>query len=208
MLKHDTKLNVHQRLLTAMQQVTYIQKTQKKGMPYSVSSHDVVTAKVRPALLAVGVHYYPCKPFEFTQDGNRSQLKITVRFVNVDDSTDYFDVVSIGNGIDTGDKGPGKALSYAVKYALLKALGLETGEDADDEIIDFDPRPQQELEGDKWAKNTKQKVSECKTLQELQDLRKNEDDNFTKYWKTNQAIVHSVGQHIEETTIKLNSQGE
>jgi hypothetical protein len=36
-------------------------------------------------------------------------------------------------GIDDSDKGPGKAISYAVKYALLKALGLETGDDPDED---------------------------------------------------------------------------
>ena len=55
---------------------------------------------------------------------------MTVRFVNIDEPQDFFDVQSFGYGVDGQDKGPGKAMSYAVKYALLKALGLETGEDA------------------------------------------------------------------------------
>ncbi len=45
-------MNIHQRLAKAMEAVTYIQKEKKAGMRYSIVSHDAVTAKVRPALLA------------------------------------------------------------------------------------------------------------------------------------------------------------
>ena len=54
-----------------------------------------------------------------------------VRFVNIDNPDDAFEIPSLGYGVGNDDKGPGKAVSYAVKYALLKALGLETGDDAD-----------------------------------------------------------------------------
>jgi hypothetical protein len=63
---------------------------------------------------------------------------MTVRFVNVDDPQDFFDVETFGYGLDDQDKGPGKAMSYAVKYALLKTLGLETGDDPDeDQVTNF-----------------------------------------------------------------------
>lgn len=127
-------LNVHQRLAAAMGEVDYIQKEQKKGMNYTIVSHDAVTAKVRPVLLSKGIVYYPVR-CDHTQDGNRSECSMTVRFVNIDDPTDFFDVPTFGYGIDSQDKGPGKAMSYAVKYALLKALGLETGDDPDNESI-------------------------------------------------------------------------
>lgn len=125
-----TKLNVHQRMAKAMQEVTYIRKEQKEGMRYSIVSHDAVTAKVRPALLAAGVHYYPVD-MTMTQDGNRTECTMRVRFVNIETPSDFFEVASGGYGIDPQDKGPGKAISYAVKYALLKAMGLETGDDPD-----------------------------------------------------------------------------
>lgn len=54
-----------------------------------------------------------------------------VRFQSADNTADFIETVGIGAGIDTGDKGPGKAMSYAFKYAMLKALCLETGEDPD-----------------------------------------------------------------------------
>jgi hypothetical protein len=127
--------NIHQRLAEVMRSVTYIQKEQKPGMKYTVVSHDKVTAKVRPALLEAGIVYYPVS-CEHSHNGNRAECRMTVRFANIDNPSDHIDVPTFGYGIDTQDKGPGKAMSYAVKYALLKTLGLETGDDADHDSIE------------------------------------------------------------------------
>lgn len=125
----ETK-NIYQRLAQVMSEVTYIQKEKKQGMNYTIVSHDAVTAKVRPALLKHGIVYHPVH-CQHTHNGNRAECSMTVRFVNVEKPEDFFDVPTFGYGIDSQDKGPGKAMSYAVKYALLKALGLETGDDPD-----------------------------------------------------------------------------
>ena len=131
----DAAMNVHQRLAAVMQEVQYIQKEKKPGMNYTVVPHDVVTGKVRPALLKAGVIYYPVR-CEYAHQGNRAECAMTVRFANIDDPADHIDVPTFGYGVDGQDKGPGKAMSYAVKYALLKALGLETGDDPENESID------------------------------------------------------------------------
>ena len=126
--------NIHQRLAKVMEKVTYIQKEKKQGMRYSIVSHDSVTAKVRPALLEAGTVYYPIE-VQHQQNGNRTECAMTVRFMNIDDQNDFIDVETFGYGLDDQDKGPGKAMSYAVKYALLKTLGLETGDDPDEDQV-------------------------------------------------------------------------
>lgn len=134
----DSTKNVHQRLAAVMATVTYIQKEAKQGMNYTIVSHDAVTSKVRPALLENGVIYYPVR-CAHTHNGNRAECSMTVRFANIDAPADFIDVESFGYGVDPQDKGPGKAMSYAVKYALLKALGLETGDDADHDDRPYSP---------------------------------------------------------------------
>lgn len=132
------KLNIAQRLNAAQVEVTYVQKEKKAEMKYSIVSHDDVTAKVRPVLVKHGILYYP-HAMVMQQVGNRTECQMTVRFENIDDRSDFIDVVTAGYGIDQQDKGPGKAISYSVKYALLKALGLETGDDPDkDQDAKFD----------------------------------------------------------------------
>lgn len=122
--------NIYQRMHAVMGSVDYIQKEKKAGMRYSIVSHDAVTAKVRPLLHENGIVYYPSK-INRSHNGNRAEVDMLVRFVAVDDASDFIEVATAGYGIDDSDKGIGKAISYAVKYALLKALGLETGDDPD-----------------------------------------------------------------------------
>lgn len=127
-----TSLNILQRLHAVMGEVGYIQKEKKQGMRYSIVSHDAVTAKVRPILHKHRVLYYPIS-MSIQQSGNRTEVALTVRFCNVDQPDDFIEVETAGYGIDDQDKGPGKAISYAVKYALLKALGLESGDEPDED---------------------------------------------------------------------------
>jgi hypothetical protein len=135
--------NIAQRIAAVMGEVDYVQKERKNGMNYSIVSHDAVTAKVRPLLHKHGIVYYP-RALSVQQNGNRTEAVFTVRFENIDDRTDFIDVETFGYGVDPQDKGPGKAMSYGVKYALLKVLGLETGDDPDtvqDTRADHQARP-------------------------------------------------------------------
>lgn len=131
--------NIYQRVNAVMEKVSYIQREKKQGMQYSITSHDAVTALLRPHLVEQGIVYHPVT-LEVNQDGNRTEILMSVRFVNIDDPTDFFDVPSVGYGIDPQDKGPGKGISYGVKYALLKTFGLETGDDPDnDQNVKHEP---------------------------------------------------------------------
>lgn len=174
-------MNIHQRLAAVMGEVSYIQKQQKQGMKYTIVSHDAVTAKVRPALLKHGVVYYPVR-CDHSHNGNRAECSMTVRFANIDAPEDYIDVPSFGYGIDPQDKGPGKAMSYAVKYALLKALGLETGDDADHDSIDHSQSDPHEppFDANAAAWRISEAIKKRETLDELTDLYRTEKDTIEK----------------------------
>lgn len=60
-------------------------------------------------------------------------IKMTVRIIDLDNISNYIEVESLGKGIDTSDKGFGKASTYARKYALLNAYKIVTGEDPEAE---------------------------------------------------------------------------
>jgi len=51
-----------------------------------------------------------------------------VDFVNIDNPEDYCRTVVDGHANDNGDKAPGKGISYAIKYSMLKTFSIETGE--------------------------------------------------------------------------------
>lgn len=56
-------------------------------------------------------------------------VKMTLRIVDIDKPSDFIDIEAFGRGLDPGDKGFGKASTYARKYALLNAYKIATGED-------------------------------------------------------------------------------
>lgn len=58
-------------------------------------------------------------------------VKMTMRIINIDNTSENIKVESFGRGLDAGDKGFGKASTYARKYALLNAYKIATGEDPD-----------------------------------------------------------------------------
>lgn len=59
------------------------------------------------------------------------RVETVYRFVNTEKPDEYLDITTYGDGIDAADKAPGKAMTYADKYALLKAYKIITGEDPD-----------------------------------------------------------------------------
>ena len=62
------------------------------------------------------------------------RVETVYRFVNVEKPEEFIDVTTYGDGIDSQDKAPGKAMTYSDKYALLKAYKMITGDDPDQNI--------------------------------------------------------------------------
>lgn len=123
--------NIYSRILAIMSELDYIERGKKTvNGQYRFVSHDQVTATLHPYLVKHGIVVVPSVE-EVKQEGNRTEVKLTVSFVNAEAPQDNFTLRSIGYGVDSGDKGPGKAISYAYKYALLKTFCLETGDDPD-----------------------------------------------------------------------------
>lgn len=137
-----TKLNIHQRINAVMKDLAYVQKEDKKvNNQYKFVSHDAVTAAVRKHLVVHGIVAIPSVA-NHTQEGNRTEVDLVVDFVNIDEPSDKVTVNVFGYGVDPQDKGPGKAFSYAKKYAFLQTFCLETGDDPERDNIDHEPEPE------------------------------------------------------------------
>lgn len=137
--------NIYQRLNAVMSEVDYVQKDSRKvAGQYRFVSHDTVTASLHGPMTKHGIACITSIA-DMKQDGNRTEVKLEVTFVNIDQPTDKLSVFYWGYGIDTSDKGIGKAVSYAFKYALLKTFVLETGDDPDqDQTTVYEaPKPKQ-----------------------------------------------------------------
>ena len=154
----SNELNIYQRLLKITEELKTVEKNlnvqvSSKNSYKAVSERDVLDA-VKPLEAKYGVYSYAYdrkiiengeltstkKDFQTGEVREQKQLymrlEVTYRFVNVDNPQEYIEIKTYGDGIDTGDKATGKAMTYADKYALLKAYKISTGEDPDQEASD------------------------------------------------------------------------
>lgn len=154
MKKEDIKkLNIYERLSLITDEIGVIEKNlnvqvNKNASYKAVSERDVLDA-VKPIERKYRVYSYPVKREIIDKDtlvkeseynGNVTRtntlfmrIDTTYRFVNIDKPDEYMETTVYGDGLDTGDKAPGKAMTYADKYALMKAYKLSTGDDPDKE---------------------------------------------------------------------------
>lgn len=144
-------LNIFQKMLMIEKELGVvaknleIQATKTSGYK-AVSERDVIDA-VKPLEAVYGVFSYPASRtvikdelLENAREFKGEQIKTiskfmrietVYRFVNVDKPEEFIEITSYGDGIDTGDKATGKAMTYADKYALMKAYKISTGDDPD-----------------------------------------------------------------------------
>lgn len=124
-----------------MEEISYIQKSDKKvNNQYTFIGHDAVTAALHPLMVKNGITCLTSVT-SHNQDGNRTEATIELILTNVDDPQDQVTIKGFGHGIDSQDKGAGKAVSYAVKMLLLKSFMLETGDrDNEADLVDHTPQ--------------------------------------------------------------------
>lgn len=89
------------------------------------------------------------------------RIETTYEFVNIDKPEEKITMTSYADGIDTGDKATGKAMTYSDKYSLLKAYKIATGDD-----------PDKDASPDGGYKKTtlEEQQERLKLIEEIQDL--------------------------------------
>ena len=140
--ERDKNAAVHLRLWFAAGEIGQLDKDGKvkigKDGGYDYITHDNVTMHAKAAFQKHGILPVPTV-LEHSKDGNRTELKVRVRFVNVDHPEDCIEMDGFGYGVDSSDKGPGKAYSYALKYIYMKALMLNSADDIEAEDTKHQP---------------------------------------------------------------------
>lgn len=141
-------MNIYQKLIEVRKDVPYLQKDSQmtQGQSYKYNSSSQVIGAVRKKLDEMNlllitkivdkrVHMDTVE-FEETKNGVSKPKRTTTFFteldlmmvwVNGDDPTEQIEVPWYGQGIDTaGEKGVGKALTYAEKTFILKEFNIAT----------------------------------------------------------------------------------
>jgi hypothetical protein len=146
----DEKMNIFQKMSAATSEISRVAKNLNVGFgksSYKAVGEADVLAAVKPIEEKYGIYSYPVSReiiesgvLESVSEYNgekttkkqfQMRLSTVYRFVNVDNPAEYIDITTYGDGVDSQDKAPGKAMTYADKYALLKAYKIMTGDDPD-----------------------------------------------------------------------------
>lgn len=187
-------LNIYQRINAVMKKVEYVKKDSTVKVSatggYKAVSHDNVTALVRKHMVEQGIALTVNQTSAVFDDrevigntpvkGRMYNGCYDICFVNIDKPSDKITISVNAQALDNGDKAPGKAMSYATKYAILKTFMIETGES--DESRSFDP--------------SLEPISASELL-ELQELMKDADrtpENLLEFLNKQGANVEKIEQ--------------
>lgn len=145
-------MNIYEKMSAITNEITSVAKNLSVG--YGKSSYKAVgeadiLAAVKPAEQKYKVYSFPVDRdvlesgvlTSVRSDGTESKqqflrVRTTYRFVDMENPADFIDITSYGDGVDSQDKAPGKAMTYADKYALMKAYKIITGDDPDQNYSD------------------------------------------------------------------------
>lgn len=157
-------MNIYEKLSKVTEEITAVAKNLSVG--YGKSSYKAVgeadvLAAVKPAEIKYGVYSFPASReivdsavlTSVDKDGNEKRqlfmrVKTVYRFVNMEKPDEYVDMVTYGDGVDPGDKAPGKAMTYADKYGLLKAykiIGDDPDQKASETLKSFEQKGEEKI---------------------------------------------------------------
>ena len=136
-------MNIYEKLIEVRKAVPYLQK-EAKGHQYNYVSSSQVLSAVRQRMDEVGLMLIPTitnTKVSAENDGKRTtyftELWIDFTWVNAEKPDETVKSSWYGQGIDiAGERGVGKALTYAEKYYLLKTFNIATDTDDPDSFQD------------------------------------------------------------------------
>jgi len=189
-------MNIYEKMLEVMKGVTYLSKDDKvefKTTKYKAISEEKVTSTVRAKLIEQGLVIFPIAQSHKRQD-TLTTVDVTYRIVNTENPDEHVDVVSSGTGVDTQDKGVGKAMTYAYKYMLLRTFAIPTGEDPDkvsSAQLDEEAKAQEEAEKTESAKISPVDISSMRRYFKNNGI---SEEKVLKAYKVKKAEELSFGQ--------------
>jgi hypothetical protein len=133
------EMKLYKKLLEVRKSVDYLQKS-AEGQQYKYTSSSQVLSAVRAKmnelglLLVTTIDEHNLIQYENSKGVmvNLTELELSMEWIDVEDG-DKLSIPWYGQGVDlAGEKGVGKALTYAEKYFILKQFNIPTDKDDPD----------------------------------------------------------------------------
>jgi hypothetical protein len=182
-------MNIYEKLIEVRKTVPYLQK-ENSGNQYNYVSSSQVLANVRTKMDELGLLLIPkvtdsnviadtVVNVDKDKSGNEknkhtttyfTELKMLFTWVNAEEPKETIECPWYGQGVDiAGEKGVGKAMTYAEKYFMLKFFNIATDKD--------DPDSFQEKHEEKPEKANSPKSTEPPATKRAETTKPSQDGN-------------------------------
>lgn len=195
------KLNLHQKMVEIRRTVEFLKKeNQGHGFKFVSSSQTLLAVKEKMdelgVLLLPSVDGHTVSPH--TTSGGKSwyftEIDLEYSWINAEDPKDREVVKWYGQGLDDGEKGVGKAFTYAEKYLMLKTFNIPT--DKDDPDASKPPSEQDKKKAEGEAKKT--------VIQMTKDLavKGTTPEKTSAWWKANSKNIVALPKKFQDQITK------
>lgn len=132
-------MNIYQKLIEVRKEVPYLQK-ESKGYQFNYTGSSLVLGSLKTKMDELGLLLIPrvthkeVAERETAKGGKEyfTELCIEFTWVNAEKPEETIICPWYGQGLDSGEKGVGKAMTYAEKYFMLKFFNIATDKDDPD----------------------------------------------------------------------------
>jgi hypothetical protein len=178
--------NIAKAILAVMKEVKGIEKSMTvgggamsyKGVPDIEVKKVIGAAMEKNGLCILPISVEPKVQIDRWEEvyNNQSKQKqsiftdVKTKYLLLHDSGESIELAGYGHGVDSQDKGAGKATTYALKYTLLYTFLIPTGK-----IDDADVHHSESVELPKATQPIKietalNEINSCKTLEEMKEI--------------------------------------
>ena len=133
-------MSIYKQIPAIMAEVGAIEKNRKgQGINYAFRGIDDIYSALQPLLAKHKVFYAPNvvnqtrETRETKSGGTATYTILTVEYTFYAEDGSNFKLVTVGEAMDTSDKSSNKAMSAALKYAMLQLFCIPTEEEKDTE---------------------------------------------------------------------------
>lgn len=186
------ELNIYQKLVEVRKQVSYLQK--KDGNQYAYVSSSQVLLSIKDKLDEIGLLLIPeaidSKVTQVTKGEKQvttyfTEINMMFTWINIDNPSETIKCKWYAQGVDVaGEKGVGKAYTYAEKYFILKSFNIATDKLDPDVIANNDL--------DDHINKNKNKISEKQLARLFAIMKKaGQTDENVKTWIKNKFGIES-----------------
>jgi len=174
-------INIAKAILEVMKEVTNIEKKMNVGTgnsSYKAVSDSMVRATIKDSMIKNGLVIVPTSVSaniqidRYEEDGQYGKkwkqttfTDATTKYLLIHESGESIELGGYGHGVDTQDKGAGKATTYALKNVLLDTFLVIKGEDMDTDKTHPDdlPVPPKKTVAGRSDDDTEDALSDIKT---------------------------------------------